>query len=857
MPASLPTADPRAARAIRSPPAVRVAGPWLEAGGERLLVRGVTYGTFAQRDGEPFPPADRVATDFAAMAAAGVGVMRTYTVPPAWLLDAASAAGLRVMVGLPWEQHVAFLDDPARADAIEGRVRDGVRACRRHPAVLCFAVGNEIPAAIVRWHGARRIERFLERLCAAVREEHPGALVTYVNYPSTEYLELPFLDLVCFNVFLEDDAAFAAYVARLQNLAGSRPLLLTEVGLDSRRHGEAAQAALLGRQLRTAFRLGVAGAFVFSWTDEWHRGGQDVEDWDFGLVDRERRPKAALAAVAGAFAEALPAPAGGWPRATVVVCSYNGARWIAGCLEALEAIDYPNYEIVVIDDGSADDTAAIAASYATPQVVTTANGGLSRARNEGLRRATGEVIAYVDDDARPHPDWLTHLVLELERGGHAGVGGPNVAPPGDGATAECVALAPGGPTHVLVSDREAEHVPGCNMAFRVDALRDVGGFDPTFRIAGDDVDVCWKLQERGATIGFAPAALVWHHRRSSVRAYLRQQYQYGRAEAMLEARWPERYNRRGHARWQGRVYGDALAEGIARRRPRIDYGTWGLGLFQARVPGAPAVLTTLARMPEWYLALALLAGLGALGLWWAPLIGAALLAVGGGAVTALEHARVAAVAQLRERRSPRRAFAMRGLIAALHALQPLARFAGREQERRRRRRAAPRAGFGLPWPRAHVIWSERWSAPEAWLAELERVLAPALPQRGGPTDRWELEIRGGALGTARVRAAHEEHGAGRQLARLRTWPAPSRAVVAALPALGVLAAFAVADGATVVAAILAAGAIAVAGRSLRDCGRAVGALRAGIRIQERRRSIATAAATAHAAASPDAEEAAA
>ena len=146
--------------------------------------------------------------------------------------------GLSVMVGLPWEQHVTFLDDRRRTAAIEERMRDMVRSCAGHPAILCYAIGNEIPASIVRWHGKRKIERFLKRLYLAAKSEDPGALVTYVNYPSTEYLSLPFIDLVCFNVFLESGSQFASYLARLQHIAGDRPLVVTEAGLDSLRNSD-------------------------------------------------------------------------------------------------------------------------------------------------------------------------------------------------------------------------------------------------------------------------------------------------------------------------------------------------------------------------------------------------------------------------------------------------------------------------------------------------------------------------------------------------------------------------------------------------------------------------------------------
>src|SRR5258708_7738976 len=118
---------------------------------------------------------------------------------------------------------------------------------------------------------------------------------------SMESLRLPFLDLVCFNVYLEQEDRLESYIGRLQNVAGDRPLVLAELGLDSRRNGETEQATMLGRMLRTAFPAGCAGTFVFAWTDEWHRGGSQVDDWDFGLVDRGRQPKPALSAVRDAF----------------------------------------------------------------------------------------------------------------------------------------------------------------------------------------------------------------------------------------------------------------------------------------------------------------------------------------------------------------------------------------------------------------------------------------------------------------------------------------------------------------------------------------------------------------------------
>ena len=226
---ALPGVSAPSANGSRPRPVVR--GKFLWADGQKLFVKGATYGTFRpDQNGAMFPSPEVVARDFEEMAANGLNSVRTYTVPPEWLLDLAYENGLYTMVGIPWEQHVNFLDSRARARAIEDRVKAGVASCAGHPSVLCYSVGNEIPSPIARWLGRHRVERFLRRLYRAAKGEDPGGLVTYVNYPPTEYLQLDFLDLVCFNVYLEQRTALAAYLARLQNLAGELPLAARGAG---------------------------------------------------------------------------------------------------------------------------------------------------------------------------------------------------------------------------------------------------------------------------------------------------------------------------------------------------------------------------------------------------------------------------------------------------------------------------------------------------------------------------------------------------------------------------------------------------------------------------------------------------
>jgi hypothetical protein len=130
-------------------------------------------------------------------------------------------------------------------------------------------------------------------------------------------------------------------------------------------------------------------------------------------------------------------------------------------------------------------------------------------------------------------DWLHYLIGDLLDFSVSGIGGHNLLPPDDSSVAAAVMASPGGPAHVMLTDREAEHIPGCNMAFFKSALEGIGGFDPVFHSAGDDVDICWRLQQNGHTIGFSSGGFVWHHRRSTVDAYLRQQGGYGKADELL------------------------------------------------------------------------------------------------------------------------------------------------------------------------------------------------------------------------------------------------------------------------------------------------------------------------------------
>jgi GT2 family glycosyltransferase len=810
----------------------RVSGKFLFAGEEKLYIRGVTYGAFRPDDeGNEYHDLEVLHHDFAAMAACGLNAVRIpHTMPPRALLDVAQQHGLRVMVGLSAEQYVGFLIDSAKALDIEALIRDRVRVCAGHPALLCYALGNEVPASIVRWLGPEKVERYLRRIFATVKDEDPDGLVTYVNYPTTEYLRLPFLDIVSFNVYLEHQDQLARYLARLQNLAGERPLLMSELGLDSLRHGEDGQARAVEWQIRTAFAGGCAGAFVFAWTDEWHRAGAEVDDWAFGLTDRARHPKPALNIAREVFSEVPFPPKLTWPRISVVVCSYNGEGTIRECLEGLASLDYPDFEVIVVDDGSTDTTASIAAEYGF-RVISTENRGLSSARNTGLEATTGEIVAYTDDDACPDPHWLTYLAATFMTTSYVGVGGPNIAPRGQGLIADCVTHAPGGPAHVLLSDRDAEHIPGCNMAFRKEALQAIGGFDPQFRAAGDDVDVCWRLQEKGWKLGFSPAAMVWHRRRNSVRAYWKQQVGYGKAEALLERKWPEKYNSSGHLSWTGRLYGRGLTAPLG-WGSRIYHGMWGAAPFQSLYEPSVGNLRSLALMPEWYLLVAALAFLGTLGFIWDPLrLALPLMALAAAAVIAQAAGSAARAAFVGTPRGRVLQFEMRMLTAFLHLVQPMARLVGRLRLGLTPWRQRGVSALSLPIKREWAVWTERWVAPEERLRLIEEAFRAAgvVARRGGDFDRWDLELRGGLFGAARLLMAVEDHGAGTQLVRFRAWPTCRTTGVVFAVLFAVIALIATLDGVVPISLVLWALSAAFAVKSFHDCSSATAAIRTALR----------------------------
>lgn len=754
---------------------VRRDGKFFRLGTEKFYVKGVTYGPFAPNvDGEPFASRAQTRKDFQQIVDLGANCIRIYHLPPDWFLELAVEMGLKVFLDVAWPKNLTFVGDDEITRQAHEAVREASRKCGNHPAVFALSVVNEIPPDIVRFVGKQKVEEFIDVLVRTAKEEAPDCLITFANFPTTEYLQPRNTDFVCFNVYLHEDKQFRNYLARLQNIAGEKPLLLGEYGIDTfREYPEEKQAEILENHVRAVFDEGCVGTFIFSFTDDWFTHGWQIEDWAFGIVRRDRTPKLAYHRLTPLFHRAPQLADDKLPMMSVIICSYNGASTVESCLRSMERLRYPEYEVIFVDDGSTDGTQEILKKFPWVRNIRQKNMGLSYARNVGMNAARGEIIVYTDSDCEADEDWLYYMALAMIRGPHAGMGGPNLIPDEGSWVADCVGLSPGGPTHVMINDREAEHVPGCNMAYYTHVAKQLNGFDSQFRAAGDDVDFIWRLQHAGYTIGFAPAAQVWHYRRNTVKAYLKQQRGYGVAEALLKYKHPDHFNTLGASHWRGKIYGTDQI-GVRMTGDVVYHGLFGTGLFQTIYRRPASLVAAMLMSIEWHLLYAFVA---ILGLAFAPFLWVAL-------VMFLVPIALAAVAAYQQP-MPRHQHAMtRPLIAYLHYRQPITRGWARYSVRLKAKvmndeakgyRRHHRLPFDAKDPATLLYWSKWYDR----LTLLDRISAEV--KKAGWRMRvdsgwanYDVEIYGSRYVKVRLTTATEHHHNVGMLTRVRVELAMSK-----------------------------------------------------------------------------------
>lgn len=231
------------------------------------------------------------------------------------------------------------------------------------------------------------------------------------------------------------------------------------------------------------------------------------------------------------------------PRVSVVVPTRDRPDLLAGCLSALDEQTWPDFEIVVVDDGSSDPeaVAAVVSPVCRARLVIGEGRGPAAARNLGADDATGWIIAFTDDDCRPAPGWLDAVVRRIDDGVKV-VAGPTRNGRPDDACATASQTITNHLTHSTLDIRagQVRFTPTSNIACRSD-LHATHRFDESFPLAaGEDRAWCATLEAAGVAVAFEPDAWVSHHQDLSLRRYWRQQFRYGRGAHRLGRRAVDR-----------------------------------------------------------------------------------------------------------------------------------------------------------------------------------------------------------------------------------------------------------------------------------------------------------------------------
>lgn len=224
------------------------------------------------------------------------------------------------------------------------------------------------------------------------------------------------------------------------------------------------------------------------------------------------------------------------PKVTIVVPTYNAERTIGPLLDSLLKLDYPDYEVVVVNDGSRDRTKALVEQYPV-RIIDQPNRGASAARDAGLRAASGEIVAYVDSDVTVEPDWLRKLVAPFADSSLVG-----------GTTGRTVFLrnetCSSWMRSLDIERRNARRkeytrlANGPNCAFRRNLLLELGGFDPRWYHA-EDTEVSYRVWQRGFRIRYVSDAVVHHVPEEDWRDFLRKRYRDAKAFTRMLFHYPK------------------------------------------------------------------------------------------------------------------------------------------------------------------------------------------------------------------------------------------------------------------------------------------------------------------------------
>ena len=253
---------------------------------------------------------------------------------------------------------------------------------------------------------------------------------------------------------------------------------------------------------------------------------------------------------------------------SVIVPAYNEGKLIGACVRALgaQSVARDTYEILVVDDASVDGTAAIARAAGADRVLTIEHGGAAAARNAGVRAARGDLVLFTDADCAPHPRWIESIVAPFSDPAVTGVKG-TYRTRQEGLVARLVQLEFEMRYERMATLLVIDFIDTYAAAYRRRVLVEEGGFATDYPVpSAEDVDLSFRLSQRGHRLVFAPEAWVWHTHPASLYAYLRRKVRFGYWRALLYLRYPGKIGGDAHTdpalRGQFGLVALALAFGV-------------------------------------------------------------------------------------------------------------------------------------------------------------------------------------------------------------------------------------------------------------------------------------------------------
>lgn len=252
------------------------------------------------------------------------------------------------------------------------------------------------------------------------------------------------------------------------------------------------------------------------------------------------------------------------PRISVIIPAYNSENMISHCLDGLlnQTISRDQYEIIVVDDASTDNTSGVVQSYSDIRLLTVPHGGPAVGRNAGAKIALGDILVFTDDDCIPSPDWLRSMTLPFQDPGIVGVKGAYRTHQVE-TVARFVQLEYEEKYHRMQKLPSIDFIDTSSAAYRKDIFLENNGFNTSFPVPSvEDQEFSFRIARKGYRMVFVPSAIVYHQHDRNIREYIHRKFNIGFWKAYM-LRWlPEKTLKDSHTppsqRWQIFLLGLAI-----------------------------------------------------------------------------------------------------------------------------------------------------------------------------------------------------------------------------------------------------------------------------------------------------------